>query len=135
MGQKNAVVLAYVASSLDVTMLVYIRRRRSAAQVYEELRSLCEARCTSFGAGSPEGAPATYRQFPPAGPNQPRFAQSSVACLQVLEGHHPVPAPSRQHQSLGTSTNAAHQAVEGNRPVSTSSSQHQAIAQSSAASP
>jgi hypothetical protein len=132
---KNAVVLAYVASYLDVTMLVYIRRRRSAAQVYEELRSLCEARCTSFGAGSPEGAPGTHRQFPPAGPNQPRFAQSSVARLQVIEGHHPVPAPSRQHQSLGTSTNAAHQAVEGNRPASTSSSQHQAIAQSSAASP
>lgn len=80
--------------------------------------------------------PATYRQFPPAGPNQPRFAQSSVACLQVLEGHHPVPATSRQNQSLGTSTNAAHQAVESNRPASTTfSSQHQAITQSSTTSP
>ena len=83
-----------------------------------------DTRSTSFGAGSPKGAPATYRQFPPTSPNQPRFAQSSVTRLQVLEGHHPVPTPSRQHQSLGTSTNAAHQAVEGNFPASTSGSQH-----------
>ncbi|KAJ5256313.1 hypothetical protein N7505_011464 [Penicillium chrysogenum] len=41
-----------------------------------------DSRYTSFGAGSPDGTPATYRQFPPAGPNQPRFAQSSVARLQ-----------------------------------------------------
>lgn len=94
-----------------------------------------DSRCTSFGAGSPDGTPATYRQFPPAGPNQPRFAQSSVARLQVLEGHHPVPTTSRHDQSLGTSTNAAHQAVESNRPATTSSSQHQAITQSSATSP
>ncbi|KAJ5277333.1 hypothetical protein N7524_003486 [Penicillium chrysogenum] len=70
-----------------------------------------DSRCTSFGAGSPDGTPATYRQFPPAGPNQPRFAQSSVARLQVLEGHHPVPTTSRHDRSLGTSTNAAHQAA------------------------
>ncbi|KAJ5034457.1 hypothetical protein NUH16_005894 [Penicillium rubens] len=60
----------------------------------------------------------------------------NVSFSTTLLGHHPVPATSRQNQSLGTSTNAAHQAVESNRPASTTfSSQHQAITQSSATSP
>ncbi|KGO39027.1 Integrase, catalytic core [Penicillium expansum] len=42
--QRNAVVLSYVASTLDVTMSVYLRRGKTAAEVYEDLRQLCEAK-------------------------------------------------------------------------------------------
>ncbi|KAJ5251874.1 hypothetical protein N7489_002284 [Penicillium chrysogenum] len=42
--QKNAIVLSYVASSLDATMLLYFRGGNTAALVYEELRSLYEGK-------------------------------------------------------------------------------------------
>ncbi|KXG46165.1 uncharacterized protein PGRI_050210 [Penicillium griseofulvum] len=61
--QKNAIVLSYVASSLNATMLVYIRRGNTTAQVYEELRGLCEAK-TFFTVGNKVNKWATWKYEP-----------------------------------------------------------------------
>lgn len=42
--QRNAIVLMYMASTVDITMLVYFRGGKTAAQIYEDLRELCEAK-------------------------------------------------------------------------------------------
>ncbi|KAJ9481428.1 hypothetical protein VN97_g12047 [Penicillium thymicola] len=49
--QNNAIVLSFIAASLDANMLVYVKRGNTAAMVYEELRALCEAK-TFFSVGN-----------------------------------------------------------------------------------
>ncbi|KAJ5124498.1 uncharacterized protein N7515_008323 [Penicillium bovifimosum] len=67
--QKNAIVLSYLALSLDATMKVYIRRGNTAAQVYEELRSLCEAK-TFFTVGNKVTEWATWKYKPGIKPEE-----------------------------------------------------------------
>ncbi|OQE67761.1 hypothetical protein PENNAL_c0161G01048, partial [Penicillium nalgiovense] len=67
--QRNAIVLSYVASSLDSTMLVYIRRGNTVTLVYEELRTLCEAK-TFFSVGNKVTKWATWKYKPGMKPEE-----------------------------------------------------------------
>ena len=48
--RKNAVILTYITSCLDVSLMVYVRRGYTASMVYQELRYVCEAK-TFFNVG------------------------------------------------------------------------------------
>ncbi|KAJ9491602.1 hypothetical protein VN97_g1644 [Penicillium thymicola] len=42
--QRNAIVLMYMGSTLDITMSDYLHGGKTAAQIYQDLRLFCEAK-------------------------------------------------------------------------------------------